>query len=120
MNVLIVEDTLSLAKMWQRHLERKGASVTVVTSQEAAFDALFTSTWDVIVLNLDIQEGNALSVSDMAEFRQPDARVVFVTATSFFSDGSIFRLCPNACAYLPSHTEPADLADMVQHYGQPR
>ena len=40
-----------------------------------------------------------------------------ITNTSFFSDGSIFRHIPNACAFLPSATPPADLAAVVGHYG---
>lgn len=120
MNVLIVEDNQALAQMWARHLERKGATVTIAASDETATEALESLRLDVIVLNLDLRTGGALAIYDMAEFRQPEARVVFVTASSFFSDGSIFKLCRNACAYLPSHTEPADLATMVQHYASAR
>ena len=57
-----------------------------------------------------LDHGSALAVADFASYRRPDCRVIFVTNTSFFSDGSIFRHCANACAYLQSQTEPADLA----------
>jgi DNA-binding response OmpR family regulator len=117
-NVLIVEPNLSLAQLWQRHLERKGAQVQVACTQEAAISALSGVPLSVIILDLDIDSGSALAISDLAELRQPQARVIFVTASRFFSDGSIFRFCANACAYLPRHTAPDDLALMAQHYAE--
>ena len=71
-----------------------------------------------MILDLVLDEGSALAVSDFASYRQPLARVIFVTNTSFFSDGSIFRHCVNACAYMPSATPPEDLAAMVEHYAR--
>ena len=65
-------------------------------------------------------QGSALAVADFASYRRPDARVLFVTNTSFFSDGSILSHSPNACAYVQSETPPEDLAAMVEHYAVPR
>ncbi|EPX77261.1 hypothetical protein thalar_02983 [Litoreibacter arenae DSM 19593] len=44
--------------------------------------------------------------------------MVFVTSSSFFSDGSIFRYMPNACAMVPSSTLPADLAAVVEYHAR--
>ncbi len=120
MNVLIVESTLDLGALWKRHLERQGAEVTLVENQEAAILALYAGDYDIIVLDLVIEEGSALAVADFASYRRPDARVIFVTNTSFFSDGSIFAHSPNACAYVQSGTPPEDLAAMVEHYAGAR
>lgn len=116
MNVLIVESNPELGALWQRHLERQGAEVSLVHSQEAAILALYGTDFDIIVLDLVLTEGSALAVADFASYRRPDARVIFVTNTSFFSDGSIFAHSPNACAYVQSETPPEDLAAMVEHY----
>lgn len=116
MNVLIVESRPDLAALWKRHLERQDAVVTVVGSQEAAIIALYGSDFEVIVLDLVLEQGSALAVADFASYRRPDARVIFVTDTSFFSDGSIFAHSPNACAFVQSGTPPEDLAAMVEHY----
>lgn len=116
MNVLIVESSRHLAALWQRHLERMGARVSVAYTQEAAIALLQEQSFKVIVLDLVLETGSALAVADFASYRQPQTRVVFVTNTSFFSDGSIFQHCANACAYLPSATPPADLAAMIEHY----
>ncbi|MCR8549469.1 response regulator [Salipiger sp. P9] len=120
MNVLIVESSRELATLWRRHLERLGATVRVAHTQEVATALLREVDFKVIVLDLVLEEGSALAVADYASYRQPETRVIFVTNTSFFSDGSIFQHCANACAYLPSATPPSDLAAMIEHYAQAR
>ncbi len=118
MNVLIVESRIELAGLWQRHLERLGAVVRIAQDEDSATALLRECSFQILVLDLVLDSGSALAVADMAQFCQPDARVIFVTNTSFFSDGSIFRHCANACAFMPSATEPGDLAAVVEHYGQ--
>ncbi|MFZ5964089.1 response regulator transcription factor [Thalassococcus sp. BH17M4-6] len=117
MRVLIVESRAELGKVWARHLERFGADVTLAGEQDSAIAHLQDTAYQVIILDLVIDGGSALAVADYASFRHPATRVIFVTNTSFFSDGSIFRHCANACAFVPSATPPADLAAMVEHYG---
>ena len=119
MHVLIVQSNAQLGTIWQRHLERMGASVLLSTNGDMAVDMLETEQFDVIVLDLILQEGSALTVADVANFRQPKANVVFVTDTTFFSDGSIFAHSSNARAFIEKTTPPQDLAAIVEHYGQP-
>lgn len=116
MNVLIVQSQLELGQLWQRHLQRQGGDVDLVSSQDGAILALYDKAFDIIVLDLVLPGGSALAVADFASYRQPDARVIFVTNTTFFSDGSIFAHSPNACAFLQSSTPPEDLAAMVEYY----
>jgi DNA-binding response OmpR family regulator len=116
MQVLIVEADSGLAGIWARHLERLGCSVDVAASQEAAVAELQRRTVDVIVLDLTLEKGSAFAVADFASYRRPEARVVFVTRSSFFSDGSIFNLIPNACGFFRIDTPPEDLAAIVRHY----
>ena len=120
MNVLIVESNPELGELWQRHLQRQGAEVRLVQSQEDAILALYRSDFEIIVLDLVLAQGSALAVADFASYRQPKARVIFVTNTTFFSDGSIFAHSPNACAYVHGDTPPEDLAAMVEHYAAGR
>ena len=118
MNVLIVESDPELAGLWQRHLERRGAMVSVAGSQDEAIEVLQADEpVDVIVLDLMIEPGSAFAVADFASYRLPDAKVIFVTRTTFFSDGSIFRHIPNACAFVRAETPLDDLAALVEHYG---
>ena len=117
MRVLIVESNRDLGTIWKRHIERCGATVSLVSGQEDAIDELQRSEPQVIVLNLLIDSGSAFAIADYAAYRYPDTKVVFVTSKSFFSDGSIFKHIPNACAFLPSNSEPGDLATIVDYYG---
>lgn len=116
MHVLIVESREELARIWKTHLENLGVEVTLAQDQESAANCMANDEFHVIVLDLVLESGSALAVSDLAHYRQPRARVVFVTSTSFFADGSIFLHCANACAFLPSSTPPADLATMIGHH----
>lgn len=117
MRVLIVQSNKNLGLLWQRHLERLDANVTLVNTGEMALSQIDAALFDVIVLDLVLTEGSALTVADFAQFRQPDANVVFVTDTTFFSDGSIFNHSANARAFIQTATPPKDLAAIVHHYG---
>lgn len=116
MRVLIVESNPDLGGLWQRHLQRLGAEVELVPDETGAIHALRMRDFEIIVLDLVIEEGAALAISDFASYRRPNARVIFVTNTSFFSDGSIFCHSANACAFVQSGTPPEDIAAMVEHY----
>lgn len=117
MDVLIVQSSPELGLIWQRHLQRCGMTVHVAESQEQAIHMLGRCSPDIIILDLVLQDGSALAVADFANYRLPEARVIFVTNTRFFSDGSIFAHAANACAFVQTSTPPDDLAAMVEHYG---
>jgi DNA-binding response OmpR family regulator len=116
MRILIVEADAGLAGVWSRHLERLGCKVERAATQGEAVAALQHQPVDVIVLDLTLEQGSAFAVADFASYRQPAARVIFVTRSSFFSDGSIFNLVPNACGFFAAETPPEDLAVIVRHY----
>lgn len=116
MAVLIVENNPDLGGLWKRHLERLGRVVYHVDSHVAAIDALRERKISIIILNVMLEDGGAFAISDYANYRFPNLKVMFVTSSTFFSDGSIFNLAANACAYLPAATPPDDLAAMVEHY----
>ncbi len=117
MKILIVESRQELGRLWKRHLERQKFMVELVGGQADAIDALCQSDFQVIILDVVLENGDAFAVADFASFRRPQARVIFVTNTSFFSDGSIFNLVPNVCGFLQSETPPEDLAAMVEYHG---
>lgn len=118
MRTLIVQSNGNLCRIWKAHLERLGAEVSIAVDGHEAIALLEMADFDVIVLDLMLEEGNALSVADMASFRHPESNIVFVTDSTFFSDGSIFAHSRNARAIMQSKTPPRDLAQIVYHYGQ--
>jgi DNA-binding NtrC family response regulator len=118
--VLIVESVSELATLWKSHLVRQGMHVVCAQGQTDAIDHISQHETDIIILDLFISEGSALAIADYTNYRQPAARVIFVTNTTFFSDGSIFAHSANARAFVQSGTPPEDLAAMVAHYGAER
>ena len=117
-SVLIVQGDCALADVWRRHIARMRFDVHVAHSAADAIDLVAETPFSLVVLDLGLPGGNALTVSDYAGYRRPETRIVFVTASRFFSDGSLFNFSRNACAVLPSATPPADLAVLVDHYGK--
>lgn len=117
MRVLIFGTQKDLSDLWATHLRRLGADVVSLEGRDAAVQALSDSGFDVIVANLGAGKSEAMSVADYAAYRHPETQVVFVTNSSFFSDGSLFAMCPNACACLSERTDPKDLAALVEYHG---
>ncbi len=118
MNVLIATTDPGLAEIWARHLRREGLVVFATTSEETALTYLANNAADALVLDVHLEDGSAMAIADYASYRWPSARVVFVTNSTFFSDGSIFRLAPNAAAFLEHETPPGDLAAIVEYHAK--
>ncbi len=116
MKILIAESNPALGSVWAAHLERQGAAVSLLVCADSATESLTRTNFDLIILNLSLGEAEALCVADYAAFRHPKAKVIFVTASTFFTDGSIFAHCPNACACLSENTSPKDLAALVEYH----
>ncbi len=118
MDVLVVEADPQLGALWCRHLARQGKVVHLATDEKTAIDTLRFGLFDVLVLDISIEDSSALAISDYATYRNPDVAIIVVTANSFFSDGSIFDLIPNARGFLHTPILPDDLAALVEHYGR--
>ena len=116
--ILIVASNPDLSGVWARHIERHGESAVVVSSQREAVDYLRDDSADVIVLDVMLKDGSPFAVADFASYRHPDARIVFVTRSTFFADGSLFNHIPNTAAVLQEQTPPNDLAAIVAYHGR--
>lgn len=114
--ILIVASDAGLSTIWARHIRRHGFEVTTVRSQAEAVDIMTHESPRAIVMDLGLEEGSPIAIADFASYRCPEARVVFVSRDSFFSDGSLFKLMPNAAAHVGAMTPPDDLAAIVEHY----
>jgi DNA-binding response OmpR family regulator len=116
--VLIVISSAELAKTWRDYLLREVESVDVVGTANEAVTRISQVPYDVIILDVVLSNGEAgFAVSDYAQYRRPDASVIFVSMGEVFSDGSIFAHAANARAFLPTSASPADIAALVEHYG---
>lgn len=117
MHVLIVQTNSFLANIWRIHLERRHARVRIARNQDRAIQILqMNENVHIVIMDLLLGTGSAFAVADFASYRQPQAKIIFVTDTTFFSDGSIFHHIPNACAFIRAETAPDDLVAIVEHY----
>lgn len=117
MRVLIVASGSGMGEVWARHLERSGIQVFLSMDQEGAIVTLCDHIVDVIVVNLTEKGDGTMAVVDFAAYRQPAAKVVFVSNGQFFSDGSVFQHFSNACAVVPETVSVDDLDAVVQYHG---
>lgn len=118
MRVLIVQNNLELGQVWARFLEREGMDVTLNGSQEQAIKTLRFNSFDALVLELVLPDGGAIAIADFATYKNENVSIITVTLSSFFSDGSIFSIIPNARGMLPSPVKTDDLAAMLTHYNE--
>ncbi|MFQ5624292.1 MAG: response regulator [Paracoccaceae bacterium] len=115
MQVLIVQPNMDLGSVWAKFLERQGIAVSQATSQQDAVQLIRFNRFDALVLDLVLPDGGAIAISDYATYRYPDIPIITVTSTSFFSDGSIFEIIPNAKYMMRTPIPPSDLAAVIEH-----
>jgi len=84
--VLIVEDSASLALGYAAQLEDAGHEVSLCETLAAARRSITTETFDVILLDLQLPDGDGLSLFDALHEAKSEPAVVVVTA-----DGSLNR-----------------------------
>lgn len=116
MKILIVENSHDLATVWKTHLERLGAKVITASTATRALSMIATHELDAVIVDLVLEDGSALGVADFAMYRRPAAKVIVVSKSHFFSDGSIFALTANIRAYLPTTVPPEDLSAIVAYH----
>jgi two-component system repressor protein LuxO len=80
--VLVVEDTLSLARIYLRYLEQAGVSVRHAASLEEARDAVRRYRPDAVLCDLRLPDGDGMTLVE--EIRQGDAgtAIIVITANS--------------------------------------
>ena len=62
MKVPIVESECELGLIWQRALERLGVQVVLVTDQATAVQALRDQSFELIILDLVLENGSAFAI----------------------------------------------------------
>jgi len=79
-SVLVVEDDEATAELERRVLSRSGASVRVARRLVDALDLLQRFSFDVILLDLRLPDGESWTIVDAANSNSPRIPVVLVTA----------------------------------------
>jgi PAS domain S-box-containing protein len=84
-HILLVEDDAGTAELMRRSLQRAGYTVEVANCVEAGLKALCgdeSRTFDALLLDYQLPDGEPWPLADAAQVRVPEIPVVFVTAMS--------------------------------------
>jgi two-component system, OmpR family, copper resistance phosphate regulon response regulator CusR len=84
--ILIVEDDVSLGKFLSRALRQKHFAVEVSLDGEAAWHALQTSAWDLVILDLNLPRIDGIELLKRVRQTQPALRMLVLTARNRTED----------------------------------
>ena len=77
---LLVEDTASLAHVYAEYLARAGCAVEMVGSSAAAREALAREVPEVMLLDVQLPDGNGLELLRHVKAQQMPVEVIVITA----------------------------------------
>jgi DNA-binding response OmpR family regulator len=86
MQVLLIEDDLSLAEGLKKSLRSEGFSVNHLTQGKQAVSSVATSTPDIVVLDLGLPDIDGQEVLKSIRKRDPELPVLILTARSSIED----------------------------------
>ncbi len=86
MRILLAEDELTISKLIQKVLAAAGHDVVGVTSAAEAIERLATNGWDLLLLDLNLDDGDGLPVIDAVARLTKHPPVVVMTGESGFEE----------------------------------
>jgi len=116
MNILVVQDNTDLGEIWSRFLTRRGMEVDLASTEAEAIELLSSQDYDCMIVEPALKDGGGIPVTDFATYRNPDISILAVTKSTFFSDGSIFAMIPNARGFLRTPVRPDDIGAYMDHF----
>ncbi|MEM7374880.1 MAG: response regulator transcription factor [Bacteroidota bacterium] len=108
MRVLIVEDTLDLSDTIMRYLIKEGYSCVQAYSYSKAQEALIDGSFDMVVLDIMLPDGNGLDLLFLIKQEHPKTGILIVSAKNALDD-KIHGLGRGADDYL---TKPFHLSEL--------
>ena len=84
--ILIVEDDSFLNKMLAYNLTADGYGVTSALNARTAADAICQLEFDLVLLDINLPDGNGFELCKLIKPRYPDTIVIFLTANDQESD----------------------------------
>ena len=108
MRVLLVEDDLELANAMDSYLDAKGFAVDRAGSLAQARSALPLATWDAVLLDLHLPDGDGLGLIPAIRRQAPGAAIIILTARDQVTD-RIRGLDAGADDYLVKPFDPDEL-----------
>jgi DNA-binding response OmpR family regulator len=109
MRLLIVEDEPTLGGLLRRNLTARGFAVDLAPDKAQAMEFLDLETYDVVLLDRGLRDGDGLSLVAQIRARESDTAILFLTARDAPSD-RIAGLDAGADDYI---VKPFDMDELV-------
>jgi DNA-binding response OmpR family regulator len=118
-SILVVEDEPDLVGTYERILRRMGYAVITAGTRQAALDTLrSTPTFDLVIADLRLPDGDGLDVVRAA--RQGHSATPVIVVTGYASEASrVSALAAGASAYVAKPFAIAWFADLVREQLRP-
>ena len=113
MKLLIIEDDNSLREVMQRALTAEGYVVEVAPTFSAACDKIAGYSYDCILLDIMLPDGNGLRLLEQIKALDKDDRVIIISARDSLDD-KIEGLDLGADDYLPKPFYMAELSARIK------
>jgi len=113
-HVLVVDDDKDIRLLHQRALQRHGFQTTAAEDGESAIHAMETTSFDVVVTDIDMPNMNGIRLLECIRATDLDVPVIFVTGLPSI-ETAIQSVSLGALRYL---TKPVDLGELVEVVSQ--
>ena len=118
MKCLIVEDNVLLRMDYRSMLEAQGYTCVETDSVQDALYLMKVHVFNVILLDLQVLDGQTLPLADYADVMGIDAAIILVTGTGAFPNGETVQISPRIDHVLRKPVNMADLAAIVDYLSQ--
>lgn len=108
LNIVVVEDHLSLQELLVSHLMDNGYSAVGVSSAEELDDYLLMARADILVLDVNLPGEDGISIANRLSSANPALRIVMLTAKSTEKD-KLQGYANGADIYLSKPVSPSEL-----------
>lgn len=112
---MILEDNRQLSFVWQEALADLGAETVAVASVSDAMGHVLRGNFDLYILDLFLEDGNSLSLSDWIATRAPDVPILMLTGSQTMASGEHIDLARGVTWMLRKPVPVTDFKAYVEH-----
>ncbi|MCB9598463.1 MAG: sigma-54-dependent Fis family transcriptional regulator [Sandaracinaceae bacterium] len=113
-HVLVVDDEEDLCELLAMRLEHHGYAVTTETSMRGAFELLTRELFDVVVLDLRLEDGDGMELLDRMREQDPDLPIVMLTAHGSI-EAAVEAMQRGAYGFLTKPFHDHELLQKLEH-----
>ncbi len=117
MRILIVEDDITLGRLWTLAVERAGHDALHVATAGAARKSLMVRPADMILLDLNLGSESGLSLATLAGYVNPSCRIIVATGSQLYPRGELFAMERTIAAVMRKPVDLREMMAMVEHHG---